>query len=77
MGVFVHSVSGVLIILVMIALGYVLARRGWFDDQAPKLIARLVTQIALPAYMISTITSKFTAAKLKSTLPDGSVKYLV
>lgn len=70
MGVFVHSVSGVLIILVMIALGYVLARRGWFDDQAPKLIARLVTQIALPAYMISTITSKFTAAKLKSTLPD-------
>ncbi|MDT6980016.1 AEC family transporter [Levilactobacillus zymae] len=70
MGVFVNSVSGVLIILVMITLGYVLARLGWFDDQAPKLIARLVTQIALPAYMLDTIMSKFTAAKLKSTLPD-------
>ena len=47
MAIFIRSVSGVLIILVMIALGYVLSRRGWFDDQAPKLIARLVTQIAL------------------------------
>lgn len=70
MAVFVRSVSGVLIILVMIGLGYVLSRRGWFDDQAPKLIARLVTQIALPAYMISTITAKFSAETLKKTLPD-------
>ncbi|MGN1292684.1 MAG: AEC family transporter, partial [Levilactobacillus brevis] len=45
MAVFIRSVSGVLIILVMIGLGYVLSRRGWFDEQAPKLIARLVTQI--------------------------------
>jgi len=70
MAVFIRSVSGVLIILVMIGLGYVLSRRGWFDDQAPKLIARLVTQIALPAYMISTITAKFSAETLKKTLPD-------
>ncbi|WP_125574165.1 AEC family transporter [Levilactobacillus huananensis] len=70
MAVFIRSVSGVLIILVMIGLGYVLSRRGWFDDQAPRLIARLVTQIALPAYMISTITAKFSAATLKATLPD-------
>ncbi|MFC6275402.1 AEC family transporter [Levilactobacillus tangyuanensis] len=70
MAVFIRSVSGVLIILVMIGLGYVLSRRGWFDDQAPRLIARLVTQIALPAYMISTITSKFTVKTLKETLPD-------
>ena len=70
MAVFVKSVSGVLIILVMIALGYVLSRRGWFDDKAPRLIARLVTQIALPAYMISTITAKFSAETLKQTLPD-------
>ncbi|WP_143463861.1 AEC family transporter [Levilactobacillus enshiensis] len=70
MAIFIRSVSGVLIILVMIALGYVLSRRGWFDDQAPKLIARLVTQIALPAYMISTITAKFSAETLKQTLPD-------
>lgn len=70
MAVFIRSVSGVLIILVMIGLGYVLSRRGWFDEQAPKLIARLVTQIALPAYMISTITAKFSAETLKRTLPD-------
>lgn len=70
MALFIQSVSGVLIILVMIGLGYVLSRLGWFDDQAPKMIARLVTQIALPAYMIDTITSQFSAATLKHTLPD-------
>ena len=70
MAVFVRSVSGVLIILVMIGLGYILSRRGWFDEQSRRLIARLVTQIALPAYMISTITTQFSAQTLKSTLPD-------
>ncbi|MCH5464881.1 AEC family transporter [Levilactobacillus tujiorum] len=70
MAVFVRSVSGVLIILVMIGLGYILSRRGWFDEQSRRLIARLVTQIALPAYMISTITTQFSAATLKATLPD-------
>ncbi|QEA31990.1 AEC family transporter [Secundilactobacillus malefermentans] len=68
--IFYESISGVLVIMVMIALGYVLTVRGWFNDYASRLIARLVTQIALPAYMIFTITGQFSADKLKSTLPD-------
>ncbi len=56
-------------IIVMIAVGYLLARWGWFNEGATKLIARLVTQIALPAYMIATITERFTAEKLLATLP--------
>ncbi len=34
MEVFEHSVSGVLVILVMIVLGYILAERGWFDQKS-------------------------------------------
>ncbi|GAF37257.1 AEC family transporter [Lentilactobacillus farraginis] len=70
MATFYSAVSGVLIILIMIALGFLLARNDWFDSKMTSMIARLVTQIALPAYMVSTIMEKFTARKLLSTLPD-------
>ncbi|KRN05909.1 malate permease [Liquorilactobacillus sucicola DSM 21376 = JCM 15457] len=70
MQVFEHSISGVLIILVMIVLGYVLAERKWFDEKSTKLIARIVTQISLPCYMISTIMSKFSAGDLARMIPD-------
>ncbi|GBG95667.1 malate permease [Ligilactobacillus salitolerans] len=70
MEVFIHSISGVVIILVLIIVGYVLAARKWFPGSTDKLIARLVTQIGLPCYMIDTITSQFSAHKLLSIIPD-------
>ncbi|KJU73813.1 malate transporter [Pediococcus damnosus LMG 28219] len=70
MTIFLHSIQGVVTIIVMIAVGYILSWRNWFDEGSSRLIAKLVTQIALPAYMISTITHDFTAKKLLSTLPD-------
>ncbi|SQI09546.1 membrane transport protein [Streptococcus pasteurianus] len=42
MTTFVNSISGVLVILVMVMVGYVLAKKGWFDDQTSSLIAQLV-----------------------------------
>ena len=70
LSIFLNSISGILIILIIIALGFVLTRRGWFNDQSAKLIAKIVTQIALPCYMLATITGKFTAPLLLRTLPD-------
>lgn len=70
MGIFLQSIEGVLVILVMIVLGYCLARAGWFDEKSSKLIARLVTQVALPCYMLDTITRDFTAEELFRLLPD-------
>lgn len=70
MSVFLDSISGVLVILVMILVGYFLARAGWFDDHSSRLIARLVTQVALPCYMLDTITKNFTATELSQLLPN-------
>ncbi len=70
MTVLFSAISGVLIILVMIALGFILARNDWFDSKMTSMIARLVTQVALPAYMVATIMEKFSAKKLLTTLPD-------
>lgn len=70
MEVFFGSISGVLIILVMIAVGYVLTRVGWFNERSSKSIARIVTQVALPCYMVDTIMQDFTRQQLKTLLPD-------
>lgn len=70
LGTFIQGTEGVLVILIMIGVGYVLALRGWFDKRTSKLIAKLVTQIGLPAYMISTITSDFNGKELIDLLPN-------
>lgn len=44
--------------------------KGWFDDKSRGLIAKMVTQIALPCYMLYTITQRFTAADLLKMLPE-------
>lgn len=69
MDIFLRSISGILVILGMILVGFVIGEKGWFDDKSRGLIAKLVTQIALPCYMIYTITQRFTAADLLKMLP--------
>ena len=69
MDIFLRSISGILVILGMILVGFVIGEKGWFDDKSRGLIAKLVTQIALPCYMLYTITQRFTAADLLKMLP--------
>lgn len=53
----------------MILVGFVIGEKGWFDDKSRGLLAKLVTQVALPCYMLYTITQRFTAADLLKMLP--------
>ena len=69
MDLFLRSISGILVILGMILVGFVIGEKGWFDDKSRGLIAKLVTQVALPCYMLYTITQRFTAADLLKMLP--------
>ena len=69
MDIFLRSISGILVILVMILVGFLIGEKGWFDDKSRGLLAKLVTQVALPCYMLYTITQRFTAADLLKMLP--------
>jgi len=69
---FFSSLQSILSIIIMITLGYVLTRKGWFDDHTAKTFATLVTNIALPAYMVWNLTSTFNKEKLLS-LEDGLI----
>lgn len=68
--VFLAALSGVGVILAMVVIGFILNERGWFTPASGRVISRLVTQVALPAYMISTITKEFSADQLHVLLPD-------
>ena len=69
MDIFLRSISGILVILGMILVGFVIGEKGWFDDKSRGLLAKLVTQVALPCYMLYTNTQRFTAADLLKMLP--------
>ena len=55
----VRALQGILTVMILISLGFVLAKRGWFNVQSEALIAKLVTQICLPAYMLVNLTTTF------------------
>jgi malate permease and related proteins len=63
-GIVINALSSVFSILAMIALGFVLSIRGWFDGKASALISRLVVGVALPAYMVSNLTGSYDRASL-------------
>ncbi|MCZ3394412.1 AEC family transporter, partial [Enterococcus faecium] len=65
-----QSIQGVLVIIVMVAVGYYLASLHWFSESSKKLIAKIVTQVALPPYMIVSITKDFTKSELVKLLPN-------
>ena len=69
MDIFLMSISGILVILGMILVGFIIGEKGWFDDKSRGLLAKFVTQVALPCYMLYTITQRFTAADLLKMLP--------
>lgn len=57
--VILNSIQSVLTILSMIALGYILTQKGWFDDKISNLFSKLITTISLPALMISNLMTTF------------------
>ncbi len=59
MSVVIHAIQSVLSIVVMIAVGVILARRGWFNEESAKLIADLVSKVSLPCVVLLNITSNF------------------
>lgn len=65
MQTFLSSVQGVLTIVFMLALGYYLAKAGWFDSSISDLFAKLVVNISLPLSMIVNITSTFSKKQLE------------
>jgi malate permease and related proteins len=71
------AVESVLSVILMIALGFALAKKGWFEGKASALISKLVVSVALPAYMISNLMGGYDRERLVSMLPGLPVPFAV
>lgn len=66
----VQTFEGIFTIVFVVGIGYYLSYKKWFDDRSSKLIARLVTSVSLPLYMITSLKKNFTLEKLLALAPD-------
>lgn len=63
--VILHSIESILTIIIIIAVGYYLTFKNWFNEETSKSFAKLVTNVSLPAYMISNLMGNFNKSKLE------------
>ncbi len=59
-----ESLSGVISCMLMIGLGYLLTRKGWFNEETGRLFSRLAMGVAIPVYMIVSISRTYTRQDL-------------
>lgn len=76
MEIVLHALNGVLTIMLMIAVGFYLERRGWFSEDSVALISRLVNYVCLPTYMLTNILGQFKHDQL-ITLSHGLIVPLI
>ena len=60
------SIQSVLTIVLIIALGYILQRKGWFDDAFGGTVSTLLMKVALPASIFISVLERLTLKKLVS-----------
>ena len=57
--VLLQAFGGVFSLLLVVGVGYVLAALGWFSPGSRRLLPRLVTNVALPPFLLCTILRSF------------------
>ncbi len=64
--VLIRAVDGVVTFVLIGCLGYYLAKRHWFSDDSVGLLSKLITFIAIPAYLFHNIVISFDREELLS-----------
>lgn len=71
------ALGSVVSVILLVALGFLLARRGWFEGGASALVSRLVVSVALPAYMVANLLGGYDRARLLAMLPGLPLPFAV
>lgn len=59
-----NSLQSVLSIILMLSMGCFFTYKGWFDNGTSKLFSKIVINIAVPCYMISSLMGTYDKEKL-------------
>lgn len=74
---FLHALTGIMSLLLVVALGFVLARKGCFPPGFDKFAPRFVTNITLPPFLACTIIANIQAGSLAHMLYGAAAPALV
>jgi len=69
------TIESILSIVLIILVGYVFTAKGWFDQELGKNFSRIITNIALPAYMIWNLMTTFSHDLLLDLAPGLIVPF--
>jgi malate permease and related proteins len=72
-----ESLSGVFSCMLMIGLGYLLTYKGWFNEEIGQLFSKLAMCVAIPLYMIVSMTKSFTKQDLMQAGVAVTVPFVV
>ena len=70
-----HALETVLTFFVIGCIGFILAKRGWFQVESQLMLSRLVTIVALPPLLLYNISSSFTRDELLHLLYGSLVPF--
>jgi len=73
--IFFNTVESILSIVLIIVIGYSCTARGWFDEKNGKVFSRIITGLALPAYMIFSLMNTFNKELLLHLAPGLVVPF--
>ncbi|MDR3589567.1 MAG: AEC family transporter [Negativicutes bacterium] len=74
--IFFQAMQGVFIIVIIVAIGYFLTAKGWFNKETSALLPKLINYVALPTFMLWNLTTTFDAGKLKAVLYGLAVPFI-
>lgn len=57
--------QSIFVLMILIAIGFILARKRWFDESTSALFSRLVINITLPAMMLNNVTDYFELEQIR------------
>ncbi len=57
---FFNSISAVLVVMIIMAVGYLMGRKGWLKAEHKPLMYKLIIWIAMPAMCVNSIQTNFT-----------------
>lgn len=70
-----HSAEAVLVLFSIAFVGFETSRRGWYNEDSRRLMARLVN-LCLPLFLFYNVTSKFTHEDLINVLQVAGLPFL-
>jgi len=74
--IFFDTIASIFSIVLIIMTGYVFMEKGWLNQEVGKVFSQIITNLAIPSYMLWNLMSTFTKEKLIHIAPGLAVPFL-